>query len=100
MRIGDEATERVAGLPVPAARRGGRRGVPRSRGRVPRPARPARVERLLFELAPGVTEISLHPGVDTDELRAACGDWSGRVEDYAYLTRDPSLLDLARARAT
>ncbi len=57
------------------------------------------LERLLFDLDAGVTEISLHPAVDSDELRAACADWSGRVEDHAYLC-DPSLRDLvARAGA-
>jgi predicted glycoside hydrolase/deacetylase ChbG (UPF0249 family) len=53
------------------------------------------VERALFELQPGVTELCLHPAIDTDELRAACpGDWAGRVEDHAALSRDPSLRDL------
>jgi hypothetical protein len=42
-----------------------------------------------------VTELALHPALDTDELRAACpGDWAGRVEDYATLCRDPALRDL------
>ena len=50
-------------------------------------------------LRPGVTEILLHPGIDTDELRASYGDWAGRVEDHAYLCEDPSLHDLIdRAR--
>ena len=52
------------------------------------------VERALFELAPGVTEVQTHPAIDTDELRAACPDWPGRVEDHAYLRHDPSLPDL------
>jgi predicted glycoside hydrolase/deacetylase ChbG (UPF0249 family) len=53
-----------------------------------------RIERAVFELAPGVTELSLHPAIDTDELRAASGgDWAGRVEDYAALCRDPALRD-------
>jgi predicted glycoside hydrolase/deacetylase ChbG (UPF0249 family) len=53
------------------------------------------VERALFELDAGVTELVLHPGIDSDELRAACGaDWSGRVEDHALLSRDPSVRDL------
>ena len=52
------------------------------------------VERTLFELRPGVTEIYLHPAVDTDELRASHPDWAGRVEDHAYLCEDPSLPDL------
>jgi predicted glycoside hydrolase/deacetylase ChbG (UPF0249 family) len=98
MRLGDGDAERVAGFPfrrlaaeegavfpdhVVAARPGGQR----------------QFERLLFDLDTGVTEISLHPAVDSDELRAACLDWPGRVEDYAYLG-DPSLRDLvARAGA-
>jgi len=52
------------------------------------------VERTLFELRPGVTEVYLHPAVDTDELRASHPDWAGRVEDHAFLCGDPSLPDL------
>ena len=36
----------------------------------------------------------LHPAIDTDELRASHPDWPQRVEDHAYLTRDPTLRDL------
>jgi hypothetical protein len=53
-----------------------------------------RIERVLFDLRPGVTEVCLHPGIDTDELRASYSDWAGRVEDHAYLSEDPSLRDL------
>jgi predicted glycoside hydrolase/deacetylase ChbG (UPF0249 family) len=53
-----------------------------------------RIERVLFDLRPGVTEVYLHPGIDTDELRASYSDWAGRVEDHAYLSQDPSLRDL------
>ena len=52
------------------------------------------VERTLFDLRGGVTEVYLHPAVDTDELRASHPDWSGRVEDHAFLCDDPSLPDL------
>jgi len=52
------------------------------------------MERALFDLRPGVTEIFLHPAIDTDELRASCPDWAGRVEDHAYVCNDPSLPDL------
>jgi predicted glycoside hydrolase/deacetylase ChbG (UPF0249 family) len=52
------------------------------------------VERTLFDLRPGVTEVYVHPVVDTDEIRASYPDWSGRVEDHAYLCEDPSLPDL------
>jgi hypothetical protein len=59
------------------------------------------IERSLFDLEPGVTELCINPAVDTDELRAATGDWAGRVEDHAYLSHDPSLRDLvARTGAT
>src|SRR5688572_32025011 len=39
-----------------------------------------------------------HPAIDTDELRAACPDWPGRVEDHAYLRHDPSFPDLVEDR--
>jgi predicted glycoside hydrolase/deacetylase ChbG (UPF0249 family) len=52
------------------------------------------VERALFDLRPGVTEMYVHPAVDTDELRASHPDWSGRVEDHAFVCADPSLPDL------
>jgi hypothetical protein len=52
------------------------------------------IERVLFDLRPGVTEVLLHPGIDTDELRSACTDWPGRVEDHAFLCSDPSVRDL------
>jgi chitin disaccharide deacetylase len=52
------------------------------------------IEKALFDLRAGVTEVYLHPGIDTDELRASHPDWSNRVEDHAYLTRDPSFRDL------
>jgi len=94
LRLGNVADERVAGFPfrrlaadegvvfpdhVVGGRPGGRR----------------RLERALFDLPPGVTELSVHPGIDTDELRAACGDdWSARVEEHDALCRDPSIRDL------
>src|SRR5262249_7627467 len=53
-----------------------------------------RIERVLFDLRAGATEIYLHPGLARAELRAADGDWAGRVEDHAYLCEDPSLRDL------
>jgi len=52
------------------------------------------IERALFDLKPGVTEVFLHPAVDSDELRASHPDWAGRVEDHALLCADPSLPDL------
>jgi predicted glycoside hydrolase/deacetylase ChbG (UPF0249 family) len=59
------------------------------------------IERALFDLRPGVTEVLVHPAVDTDELRASHPDWARRVEDHALVCHDPSLPDLVeRAGAT
>jgi predicted glycoside hydrolase/deacetylase ChbG (UPF0249 family) len=52
------------------------------------------IERTLFDLRPGVTEMYVHPAVDTDELRASHPDWPQRVEDHAYVTTDATLRDL------
>jgi predicted glycoside hydrolase/deacetylase ChbG (UPF0249 family) len=52
------------------------------------------IEKALFGLATGVTEVYLHPGIDTDELRASHPDWANRVEDHAFLANDPSFRDL------
>jgi hypothetical protein len=101
LRLGDGSDERVAGFPF--RRLAAEEGVVfPDHVVVSPPGARRRLERTLFELAPGVTELSLHPGMDTDELRAACGDdWSGRVEDHVALSRDPSLRDLLeRAGAT
>ena len=36
----------------------------------------------------------MHPGVDTDELRASHPDWQNRVDDHALVTSDPTLAEL------
>jgi hypothetical protein len=41
-----------------------------------------------------VTEIYVHPAVDTDELRSSHPDWPQRVEDHAFVTSDPTLRNL------
>ena len=44
------------------------------------------VERAIFDLAPGVTEVQVRPGLDTPELRAVGDHWSGRVDDLDLVT--------------
>jgi len=46
------------------------------------------VEKALFELQPGVTEIYLHPAADTPELRALTPDWANRVDDHHLVVHD------------
>ena len=52
------------------------------------------IERILFDLRPGVTEVYLHPAVDTDELRSSHPDWASRVEDHATLCHDAAFANL------
>jgi len=53
------------------------------------PTRPV-LEKLLADLRPGITEIYVHPAIDTPELRAFATDWEARVDDHALAT-DASL---------
>jgi chitin disaccharide deacetylase len=75
-------------------------GVRPSRG-VERPASRRSVERALFDLEPGVTEVCVHPAVDTPELRSLAPGWAARVDDHELATTDRSVASLAsRAGAT
>jgi len=90
LRMGSGGGERIVGFPY--------RALAEAEGAV---GARRHIERTLFDLRPGVTEVYLHPAVDTDELRASHPDWAGRVEDHAFLCHDPSLSDLIeRAGAT
>jgi hypothetical protein len=43
-------------------------------------------ERDLVTLRPGVTELHLHPAVDSAELRSlATDDWAARVDDHRII---------------
>jgi predicted glycoside hydrolase/deacetylase ChbG (UPF0249 family) len=56
------------------------------------------IERALTELRPGVTEVYVHPAIDTAELRSLAPDWAGRVDDHDLVTGRAALRSLA-ARA-
>ena len=61
----------------------------------------AQITQAVAALAPGVTEIYVHPAVDTDELRASHSDWENRVDDHRLVTSDATLAELiAEAGAT
>jgi len=49
------------------------------------------IERAVADLRPGVTEVYLHPAIDTDELRAFAPDWPNRVDDHALAVHDKAL---------
>jgi len=48
----------------------------------------------LAHLAPGVTELVLHPAVDSPELRAYNPDWPSQVEDHLLATNDAQITAL------
>ncbi|HEX7169095.1 MAG TPA: ChbG/HpnK family deacetylase, partial [Acidimicrobiales bacterium] len=54
------------------------------------------LERLLGDLRPGVTEISVHAAVDTPELRSLAPDWALRVDDHDLVANDQSIGALAK----
>ena len=49
------------------------------------------IERAIGDLRPGVTEVYIHPALDTPELRAFAPDWAGRVDDHQLVTTDSEL---------
>jgi chitin disaccharide deacetylase len=52
------------------------------------------IERTIAELRPGVTEVQVHPAVDTPELRAQTPDWPARVDDHDLVVDAHSLRPL------
>jgi len=54
--------------------------------RLPAVGSRATLEAQLESLAPGVTEVLVHPAVDSPELRSLAADWSDRVDDLALCT--------------
>jgi len=91
LRLPDAAAERTIGFPF--RRLAAEEGVvspdqvvnPGSGGLAPA------LDRVLATLAPGVTELCLHPAADTPELRAAAPDWESRVGDRRLLVDDPKV---------
>ena len=51
----------------------------------------------LPRLRPGVTEVRLHPAVDSPELRAMTPDWAARVDDHDLLVAGQELADAVAA---
>jgi hypothetical protein len=49
------------------------------------------IERVIGDLRPGITEVYVHPAVDTPELRALADDWPARVDDHDLVTTDRAL---------
>jgi hypothetical protein len=91
----DGATERLAGFPFRTL--AADEGLLFPDHVVSVRGRPTRkeLERVLFDLRPGVTLVETRPAADTPELRALATDWAARIDDHDALTRDSSLRTLA-----
>lgn len=96
IRLGDASTERSVGFPF--RNLAAEEGVisPDYFVRVPGVGSRRAIERALGELKPGVTEVHLHPAVDTAELRSLSSDWAARVDDLDLVTAPGALGALAQ----
>ncbi|MHB8294813.1 MAG: ChbG/HpnK family deacetylase [Acidimicrobiales bacterium] len=88
IRLGSPPDERSAGFPFRRLASDGGVVFP---DRVVRlaGAQPARsLERAIFDLPPGVTELVFRPALDTEELRSLTRDWPPMVEAHDLLSRN------------
>jgi predicted glycoside hydrolase/deacetylase ChbG (UPF0249 family) len=86
LRLGGVSTERAVGFPF--RRLAAEEGVVSPDHLVVTRTIGARatLEKVIPDLKAGVTEVYLHPAVDTPELRALTDDWQERVDDHHLAT--------------
>ncbi len=85
LRLSGASTERAVGFPF--RRLAAEEGVvfPDHFVYVQRLGSRGAISDVMSRLRPGVTEIYVHPAVDTPELRALTPDWDTRVDDHDYV---------------
>ena len=95
LRLSGASTERMVGFPF--RRLAAEEGVlfPDHFVYVPGVGSRRAIERALADLRPGVTELYVHPAIDTAELRSLAPDWAGRVDDHELLLGRGGLRALA-----
>ncbi len=54
--------------------------------------------QVVKNLKPGVTELYIHAGLPTDELKAITGSWQTRSREFEVFTNDPEMRQLAAER--
>ncbi|CAN5175652.1 carbohydrate deacetylase [soil metagenome] len=91
VRLSSASTERNVGFPF--RRLAADEGVlfPDHLVRVPGVGSRRALERVVLDLPPGVTEVYVHPAIDTPEQRAVAPDWAARVDDHDLVTSDGNL---------
>jgi len=95
LRLSGASTERVIGFPFRRLAAEEDVVFPDNFVHVPGVGSRRIIERALFDMRPGVTEVYVHPAADSPELRALAPDWAARVDDHDAVTRDKALLALA-----
>jgi len=97
LRLGPESSERSVGFPFRALAQAEGILSPDHLVRAPGVGSRRAIERALSELAPGLTELVVHPAIDTAELRAlAPDDWAGRVDDHDLVAERSTLRSVAQ----
>ncbi|MDQ6798991.1 MAG: polysaccharide deacetylase family protein [Actinomycetota bacterium] len=97
IRLGPASTERSVGFPFRGLAHDEDILSPDHLVRAPGARSRRAIERALSDLSPGLTELVVHPAVDTAELRAvAPDDWAGRVDDHDLVTDRFTLRSVAR----
>ena len=96
VRLGPASTERAVGFPF--RRLAAEEGVlsPDNVVRAQEVGSRRSIERALVDLPPGITELRVHPAIDSAELRAFAPDWAARVDDHDLVTGHSSLRALAQ----
>jgi len=97
LRLGPESSERSVGFPFRALAEAEGILSPDHLVRAPAVGSRRAIERALSELVPGLTELVVHPAIDTAELRAlAPDDWAGRVDDHDLVAERSTLRSVAQ----
>ena len=92
IRLSGASTERTIGFPF--RKLAAEEGVvfPDQLVTVPGVGSRRQIERAVYDLRPGVTELYVHPAIDTPELRALTpDDWAARVDDHDLVVTDRTL---------
>ncbi len=100
MRLGPASAERSVGFPFRTLARDEGILSPDHLVRASGMGSRRAIERALSDLQPGLTELVVHPAVDTAELRAvAPDDWAGRVDDHELVADHSTLRSVAQRAA-
>ncbi len=94
LRLSGESTERLIGFPFRQLAMEAGVLFPDHLVVIPGVGSRRMIERVVRDLRAGVTELYVHPAIDTAELRALAPDWAARVDDHDLVVHDGGLRTL------